>query len=177
MSKVLSVERLYSGRLLSLYRKSILQNDGIAWDREVVSYGGSAAVVVGEYDDKIVLVSQFRPTCECELLELPAGRIKAGETPEQCAVREFEEEVGLIPLNLIKLSEFYPSPGFVDEKMFLFFANEFRKGKTNFDPGEELKTIFLPADKVEEYLFEKIHDAKTLIGVLMWGMIKDATKR
>jgi ADP-ribose pyrophosphatase len=176
MNKVVNREKLFSARLLTIYKKSVQNNDDSIWEREVVTYGGSAAVVLAEYEGKIILVSQFRPTAEKYFLELPAGRIKKGEQPIQCAKREFEEETGLVPLNLEEIISFYPSPGFVDEKMHLFYANKFNKGSVNFDPGEELKTVLLPVNKIDEYINGKIDDGKTLIGLLMWRMLKDEFK-
>jgi ADP-ribose pyrophosphatase len=172
MAKVVKSEKTFSGRLLSVFRKTVQNEDGSLWEREVVSYGGSASVVLAEFEGNIVLVSQFRPTAEKDFLELPAGRIEKGEQPIECAKRELEEETGLVALNLRELAQFYPSPGFVDEKMYLFFADRFVKGNEHFDEGEELKLFTIPIDKIDEYMRGKIDDAKTLIGLLMWRMLK-----
>ncbi len=172
--KVIKIENVFKGKLLQVFRKYVENSDGSTWLRETVSYGGNASVVLGEFRNSIVLVSQFRPTSEKIMLELPAGRIEKGETADECAKREYEEEVGLIPKKLIKLFEFYPSPGFVEEKMYMFYTNEFEEGKTNLDKGEELRISFLPVEEVDGYLFSnRIIDAKTIIGLLAWKVMKN----
>lgn len=172
MTRIVDREKLFSGKLLSVYRKSVQNEDGSIWEREVVGYGGSASVILAEFEGNIILVSQFRPTAEKYFLELPAGRIEKGEQPIECAKRELEEETGLIALNLRELMQFYPSPGFVDERMYLFFADKFTKGNVHFDEGEELKVVAVPIDEIDEYIRGKIDDAKTLVGLLMWRMLK-----
>jgi len=111
--KVLRKETVFKGKLLSIVRKEVENSDGSVWVREVVTYGGSASFIVPVYNEKFIFVKQFRPTLEDFILEFPAGRIEENETPERCAIRELEEETGLIPKNLKFVFEFYPSPGFV----------------------------------------------------------------
>ncbi len=171
--KILKTEKICTGNLLTFYRKIVRHNDGTEWNREMVSYGASAAAVIAEYKGSIVLVSQFRPAVEKTLLEIPAGKIEKDETPEKAAVRELEEEVGIIPINIRKIAEFYSTPGFTDEKMYLFYADQFKKGNTHPDPGEVLNVKLLPVSQVNEYLLtNKIEDAKTYIGLLYWKVIK-----
>ncbi len=165
--EIVKKETLFKGRLLSIIKKTVKNSDGTLWDREVVTYGGNASVVLALVDNKVVFVKQFRPTVEGFILELPAGRIENNETPYDCAKRELEEETGLIPKNLKFLFEFYPSPGFVDEKLYLFLATEFSQGKVNLDVGEEVKTLFIPVDDALSYLDNgTIIDGKTIIGLL-----------
>jgi ADP-ribose pyrophosphatase len=165
--KILRKETVFKGKLLSIVRKEVENSDGSVWIREVVTYGGSASFIVPVYNGKFIFVKQFRPTLEDFILEFPAGRIEENETPERCAIRELEEETGLIPKNLKFVFEFYPSPGFVDEKLYMFYADDFEKGKTNFDPGEELNTVLVNVDEAMKMLDEgKIIDGKTLVGLL-----------
>jgi ADP-ribose pyrophosphatase len=167
--KILKQEKIFSGKILTLYKKIVQNSDKTLWERESVSYGSNAVTILGEYKGNIVFVSQFRPAVNDILLELPAGRIEKGENAFVCAKREMEEETSLIPINLELLVEIYPSPGFMDEKISIFYANEFKEGKTNFDPGEELKSLFIPPKEINSCIFlNKIKDAKTLIGLLLW---------
>ncbi len=171
--EILKKEEICKGNLLTFYRKIVRHDDGTEWKREMVSYGASAAAVVAEYKGSIVLVSQFRPAVEKTLLEIPAGKIEKGETPEMAAVRELEEEVGIIPVRIREIAEFYSTPGFTDEKMYLFYADQFKKGNVHPDPGEVLNVKLLPVSQVDEYLLtKKIEDAKTYVGLLYWRMIK-----
>ncbi len=172
--KIIKKEKIFSGKLISVYRRLVEHDDGTVWERETASYNGSAACIIAVDNDNIILIKQFRPSVEETLIEIPAGRIDKGETPEQAAKRELEEEVGLIPLNLKKLVEFYPTPGFVDEKLYLFYADKFDKGNVHLDPGEVLNLFKLPVSEVDEYIFSnKIKDAKTLIGILLWKVMKN----
>ncbi len=165
--EIVKKERVFKGKLLSIYKRFVKHDDGTVWERETASYDGNAAAIVAVDGNEVVLIKQFRPSVEETLLEIPAGRIDEGETPEQAASRELEEETGLKPLNLRKLVEFYPTPGFVDEKIYLFYADKFEKGSVHLDEGEVLRIFRLPVNEVEEYLFSnKIKDGKTFIGLL-----------
>ncbi len=167
--EIIKKERIFKGKLLSIYKRLVKHDDGTVWERETASYNGNAAAIVAVDGNEVVLIKQFRPSVEETLLEIPAGRIDEGETPEQTASRELEEETGLKPLNLRKLVEFYPTPGFVDEKIYLFYADKFEKGSVHLDEGEVLRIFRLPVNEVEEYLFSnKIKDGKTFIGLLLW---------
>ena len=167
--EIIKKERIFKGKLLSIYKRLVKHDDGTVWERETASYNGNAAAIVAVDGNEVVLIKQFRPSVEETLLEIPAGRIDSGETPEQAASRELEEETGLKPLSLRKLVEFYPTPGFVDEKIYLFYADKFEKGSVHLDEGEVLRIFRLPVNEIEEYLFSnKIKDGKTLIGLLLW---------
>ncbi len=167
--EIIKKELVFKGKLLSIYKRLVRHDDGTVWERETASYGGNAAAIVAVDGNEVVLIKQFRPSVEETLLEIPAGRIDDGETPEQAAARELEEETGLKPLNLRKLVEFYPTPGFVDEKIYLFYADKFEKGSVHLDEGEVLRIFRLPINEVEEYLLSnKIKDGKTFVGLLLW---------
>ncbi len=175
--KVVDKNEIFKGKILTVFRKIVKNKDGSLWERETVGYCGEASVVLAVNNEKVILVSQFRPSCECFLLELPAGRIEKNETPEQCALREFEEEVGLVPKTVRKLLEFYTSPGFVEEKVHLFYADDFLQSNKNLDKGEEVEMFLLPCDLIDEYLFGgKIIDAKTIIGLLALKVMKNGNK-
>ncbi len=175
--EIIKKEKIFSGKLISVYKRIVRHSDGSFWERETASYNGSASCVVAVENDNIIMIKQYRPSVEEKLLEIPAGKIDKGETAEQAAKRELEEEVGLIPLNLKELADFYPTPGFVDEKLHLFFADRFKEGKVHLDPGEVLDVFKLPVSKINEYIFSnKIKDAKTIIGLLFWKVMKDERK-
>ncbi len=167
--EILKKERIFKGKLLSIYRRIVKHEDGTVWERETASYNGNAAAIVAVDGGELVLIKQFRPSVEETLIEIPAGRIDQGETPEHAAVRELEEETGLKAVNIEKVAEFYTSPGFTDEKIYLFYADKFEKGSVHLDEGEVLRIFRLPINEVNDYLFSgKIKDGKTFIGLLLW---------
>lgn len=166
--KVVDREDLFKGILLVMRKKIVQNKDGTLWERETVGYGKDAVAIVGIENGRIYFVRQFRPACEDSLVEIPAGRVEENETPQQCAKREFEEETGLVPLNLRKIIEFYPSPGFVEEKIHLFLCSEFQKGNVNLDKGEEVETLTLTLEEALDFINSgQIVDAKTIIGILL----------
>ncbi|BAL81281.1 NUDIX hydrolase [Caldisericum exile] len=165
--KVLRRKTVFKGKLLSIVEKEVENTDGSTWVREVVTYGGNASVVVPFYEGNFIFVKQFRPTLEDFILEFPAGRIEDKESPIECARRELEEETGFIPKNLTFVYEFYPSPGFVDEKLYLFYADSFEIGLINLDEGEEVNYLLVPKSETFNLLDKgKIIDGKTIVGLL-----------
>jgi ADP-ribose diphosphatase len=119
---VLSSDTLCDAGFLSMSRARVVGPDGAEFDRHVVHHPG-AVVVVPVVDGDVVLVRQWRVATGRELLEVPAGKRDVdGESPEETARRELEEETGHRPGRLVKLAEFYNSPGFCDEYTYLFCA-------------------------------------------------------
>ncbi len=165
--EIVKKERIFKGKLLSVYRRIVKHDNGTLWERETASYNGNAVAIVAIEGNEVVLIKQFRPSVEETLIEIPAGRIDENETPMHAAVRELEEETGLRAVNIKKITEFYTSPGFTDEKIYLFYADKFEKGSVHLDEGEVLRIFRLPVDEIKDYLFSgKIKDGKTYIGLL-----------
>jgi ADP-ribose pyrophosphatase len=101
--------------------------------------------------------------------ELPAGRVDEGETPLQAAKRELVEEAGLHAKKWAKLAEFYPSPGFLAEKMTIYTARELTQGESKPMEDERIETKWYTAVEIDKLIQSgKIIDAKTMIGFLRW---------
>ena len=129
---------------------------------------GSAVIVPVHDDGTVVLVSQYRHPAVRYLLEAPAGTLDDGERPEVGAARELEEELGWSPARLEKLSEFFVSPGFCEEKMWVYLATELVGRKATLDDDEILDVVRLPiADALEMITSGEIQDAKTIIGLML----------
>jgi ADP-ribose pyrophosphatase len=134
----------------------------------VVHHPGSAVIVPVHDDGTVVLVRQYRHPAVRYLLEVPAGTLADGERPEAGAARELEEELGLVAEQLEKLSEFFVSPGFLEEKMWVYLATGLTEGKPQPDEDEVLDVVRLPiGDALEMITSGEIQDAKTIIGLML----------
>ena len=167
LPQTLSSATLYKGKIFDLRVDDIREGD-IEYKREIVVHKGSAVIVPVFDDGTVALVRQYRHAAGKFLLELPAGSLEIGEDALVGAIRELEEEVGVIAGRVEKLTEFYVSPGFVTEKMHLFLATELTETEQKLDGDEiiELERIALPRalDMIDGGLIE---DAKTIIGLTL----------
>ncbi len=167
LPQTLSSATLYKGKIFDLRVDDIREGD-IEYKREIVVHKGSAVIVPIFDDGTVALVRQYRHAAGKFLLELPAGSLEIGEDALVGAIRELEEEVGVIAGRVEKLTEFYVSPGFVTEKMHLFLATELTETEQKLDGDEiiELERIALPRalDMIDGGLIE---DAKTIIGLTL----------
>ena len=122
---------------------------------------------------RILLVKQYRLPARSYLWELPAGKIDAGEKPLQAAKRELKEETGCKAKTWTKLAEFYPSPGFLAEKMTIYLAQDLVEGEATPMEDERIEKKWFTGKEIEEMLRSgKILDAKTNIGFLRWKLLK-----
>ncbi len=157
---------LYEGKILTLKKDEVLLDNGNTAFREVVHHSGGSTVLC-EKDGKILFVRQFRYPYKKEILELPAGKLNVGETPKETAIRELKEEAGVIAKDLELLFECYPSPGYTDEIIYIYKANEFTLDEACLDEDEFLSAIWIEKSKVKEMIKnQEIKDGKTLIALL-----------
>lgn len=139
--------------------------DGFEIKRAIVQHGGSAVMMPVDNRGRILLVRQYRLPARQYLWELPAGRMDEGETPLKAARRELAEETGLRAKTWKKIAEFYPSPGFLAEKMTIFLATELTQGESKPMEDERIETRwFTPRELKDAIRSGKIRDAKTMIG-------------
>lgn len=135
--------------------------------REVVEHPGAVAILALEDRDKVVLVRQYRQPAGSVLLEVPAGKLDPGESPLQCAQRELAEETGLQGADWKQLACFYPSPGFCDEKIYLFLARKLAAAQPlAADEDESVEVVTIPlAEALGMLRGDGIKDAKTMIAL------------
>ncbi len=139
--------------------------DGFEIKRAIVQHDGSAVMMPVDNRGRILLVRQYRLPARQYLWELPAGRMDEGETPLKAARRELAEETGLRAKTWKKIAEFYPSPGFLAEKMTIFLATELTQGESKPMEDERIETRwFTPRELKDAIRSGKIRDAKTMIG-------------
>ncbi len=165
--KTLDSDVKFDGRILKLKVDSVQLPDGSASSREVVCHNGGAGILPLSKDGNVALVKQFRYPYKEVIYEIPAGKIDAGETPYQAVERELFEEVGGKSDNIIDLGIIYPSPGYTNEKIYIFLAQNTIFEQQKLDEGEFLEVEYFDFDKVLEMIEQNIiKDSKTIIAVL-----------
>jgi ADP-ribose pyrophosphatase len=146
-----------------------LDPDGFEIKRAIIQHQGSAVVMPVDDKKRVLLVRQYRLPARRFLWELCAGRIDPGETALQAARRELREETGFRASKFKRLAEFYPSPGFLAEKMTIYLATGLTEGKQAPMEDERIQTRWYTAREIDGLIHAgKILDAKTQIGFLKW---------
>lgn len=171
--KTLSVKTVYSGRILGLELQDVELANGTKAFREIVRHRGAVAVLARLPDGRFALVRQFRKPVEQEMLEVVAGNRGRDEDPEACARRELKEETGFEARQIRRLGFIYPSPGYVDEKIDLFFAEvDAEPGSTHPDEDEHLDVLLLSREDIVRRMWAgEIHDSKTLATWLLYEKV------
>lgn len=159
-----SSEKVFSGSLITVRKEMVRTSRGKMAERDIVEHGDTIAVLPVLDDGRVLFVRQFRKPVGEDLLEVPAGGVDRGETPEEAAHREMEEETGYRVGTLEKLCSFYLSPGYTTEYMHLFRATNLTVGeRTGDDP---IRTEPISPDEARGYLRAgHICDAKTIIAM------------
>ncbi len=165
--KTLSSSYIYRGKIINLRQDEVKLPDGRNSIREIVEHPGAVVILALTNDNKIVMIKQFRKAADEVLWELPAGKIEPGEDLNSCALRELEEETGYYPRRIKKLVTFFSSPGFCNEKLTLFLAEDLEKRNKNEDADEFIKVELITPKEALKFVQENIiKDAKTIIGIL-----------
>ena len=167
METTLSKERIFTGRLLTLEVHQVELEDGSHSVRELVWHPDAVCVVVVTKAGDTVLVKQFRKPLERAILEIPAGKIDKDEDPLAAAIRELEEEVGFLKGDVRHVMDFYSSPGFCNEKLSLYLAENAELGPQRLDDGEFIELVTVPwKEAVAMAMRGELGDAKTVAGIL-----------
>lgn len=168
----LETREVFKGRTVRLdVDKVRLPNDKVM-DFEIIHHPGAAAVVPVTDDGQVLLIRQYRYATGGFLLEIPAGKLDPGEEPEACALRETEEEVGFRPGKLQPLGWIWTTPGFTDEKIWLYLATDLKATRQELGEDEVLSIERIPlSDAVEKAARGEIHDSKSACALLRVGWV------
>ena len=149
MSEVERLDRreVYRGRIVNLDLERVRLPTGAICELEILHHPGAAAVVPVDAEGRVLLVRQYRHATGGWLLEVPAGKLDAGEAPEACALREVEEETGFRAGRLVPMGWIWTTPGFTDERIWLFLARDLAPGRQDLQPDEALSVLSLPLDE------------------------------
>ena len=168
--KTISSQRVFDGHLLKLDVLDVELDNGRHARREIVRHPGAVAIWARAPDGRFVFVRQFRKAIEQELLEVVAGTLEIGETPETCARREIREETGYAVKTMAPLGFIFTAPGFCTERIFLFYAELVAGGAAAPDPDEHLDVVLLDEAAWKAMMSRgAVQDAKTWAA---WGMFK-----
>lgn len=164
--KTINSKLIFDGRVVKLYKDSVELSTGQKTFREVVKHSGGV-VILAFKEDKILLVKQFRYPMKEVMLELPAGKLEQGENPFEAAKRELEEETGYCANKWTDLGYVYTSPGYSDEKLYLYKAEDLEFTHCHPDEGEIIQAFEYKYDDVLKMIDNgQINDAKTLCALL-----------
>lgn len=167
--EILKSEAIYKGRVIDVRRDTIRTRDGLLVQRDVVGHRPAVMIIAVEGDD-LLFVRQYRHAIGGPLLELVAGCTEEGESPEVTADRELQEEAGYKAGRLTPLGAVYSAPGFCDELLYLFLAEDLIPSKLPGDVDEEITVERISLDRaVQMALAGEFNDAKTLAGVLLYA--------
>ena len=164
----LASDTVYSGRLLKIHKDRVLLPNGRETELEMVRHPGASAVVPFVAPDEVLLIRQFRYATGGFILEVPAGTLRPGESPDDCARREVEEEVGQRAGRLERLASIYTTPGFTDEIIHLYAAYDLSQASQNLDHDEVLTVERMPlAAALAAIRRGEIVDSKTICALLL----------
>lgn len=167
--RIVSSREVYNCGLFSVAEEEASDPRGFEIKRSIVRHPGSAVMMAIDEKEQVLLVRQFRLPAGKMLWELPAGKLDEGETPLQAAKRELMEETGYRARIWRKLASFWPSPGYVSEKVTIYLAMDLTAGEAQPMDDERIETRWFAKKKLEEMIRNgKIEDGKTMIGFLTW---------
>lgn len=166
--KTLKTEQIFAGKVISLQVDEVELPNGKVSKREIVKHPGAVAVIPVTADNKIIMVEQYRKALERTIVEIPAGKLEAGEMPEICAARELEEETGYECASMEWLISFYTSPGFADEIIHVYKAIGLlrKENPATTDEDEFVNLMEVTLEEAVQLVKEqKIYDAKTAYAI------------
>jgi ADP-ribose pyrophosphatase len=164
--ETLSSKLVFEGRAFKLRVDTVKTADSRETTREVVEHPDCIAVIAVDDKNYVLLERQYRQSIGKELLEIPAGGIEPGESPEEAVRRELQEEIGFLPKNVKLLSGFYSAPGYSTEYLYLYLATELVPSQLYAEDTAVITVVKTPVDKIPALLkSDEVRDAKTIAGL------------
>ena len=164
----IATREIFQGRIINVRVDTVRLQNGREGTREIVDHDPSICVVPVHADGSVLLVRQFRKPTDAFLLEVPAGGIEPGETPEQATRRELQEEIGHTANNLTPLTAFWLAPGWCSEYMYAFLATDLVPAQLESDEDEFIAIQRLPLSDIPDAIAAgNIQDAKSVAALLL----------
>lgn len=168
-ARILRSKIIYKGPVFGVRRDEVLEPGGIRTTREVVTHPGSVVVLPLLPDGRILLVRQYRHATRQFLWELVAGRIERGENPRQAAARELLEETGYRAKRYRVFLDIFPTPGFLEERMYILLAQGLTSGDARPEEDEKISSRVFNRSQLRQMIRRgKLRDAKTIAGLLYY---------
>jgi len=168
-AKILSSSIVYKGPVFGIRRDEVIEPSGVRTTREVVTHPGSVVVLPVLPDGRILLIQQYRHAIRQYLWELVAGRMDPGETPKVAAARELIEETGYRARRIRIFLDVFPTPGFLEERMFILLAEGLTAGEAEPEEDEKIISRAYTRKQLEEMIRGgKLRDAKSIAGILYY---------
>lgn len=162
-------ETIYDGNILRLFRDEVEFPNQHRSAREVVEHSGGVSVLAENEAGEVLLIKQYRYPVDEVIYEIPAGKLEIGEEAADCARRELREETGYQAENFKKLFEFFPTPGYSTEKIYIYQAENLSFVGRDLEEGEYIEVVPKTKAELAELFKEgRIRDSKTLIAVMYY---------
>ncbi len=173
IEKPLESRILYTGTIIRLRRDTARLPNGHLATREVVEHPGGVGIVAVDENNSVLMVRQFRYPLGEILLEIPAGKLDKGEDHLLAAQRELSEEVGAVAGKLTYMGYVYASPGFCDESIHLYLAEDLSFGSSHPDEDEFLLVERIPLSKLTTMALNgELTDGKSVAAILRAAFLR-----
>ena len=160
---------MYKGSIFGVRRDEVLEPTGVRATREVVTHPGSVVVMPVLPDGRIILIRQYRHAARQFLWELVAGRMDPGENVRQAAARELIEETGYRAKRLRIFLDLFPTPGFLEERMYILIAEDITAGKAEPEEDEKINAKAFTRTALQKMIQTGVlRDAKSIAGLLYY---------
>jgi len=167
--KILSSRVVFEGRAVKLSLSTVEKSKGEIVSREIVEHRDCIAAVVLDDLGNVVMVRQFRVPTGKDILEIPAGVMEDGESPDECVRRELQEEIGYLPQKIVRLGGFYAAPGYCTEYINVFLATGLKESRLVAEDTDEIEIVRVPVAKIAGMIDRgEICDAKSIAGLLKY---------
>jgi ADP-ribose pyrophosphatase len=168
-ARIIRSKIIYTGPVFGIRRDELIEPGGVRTTREMITHSGSVVVLPVLPDGRVLLIRQYRHAARQFLWELVAGRVDEGESPSKAAARELIEETGYRAKRFRIFMDFFPSPGFLEEKMFILLAEGLSEGIAQPEEDEKIESRAYEREELEQMIQKRIiRDGKTIAGLLYY---------
>src|ERR1700720_2027354 len=169
-ARIIRSKIIYTGPVFGIRRDELIEPGGVRTTREMITHSGSVVVLPVLPDGRVLLIRQYRHAARQFLWELVAGRVDEGESPRKAAARELIEETGYRAKRFRIFMDFFPSPGFLEEKMFILLPEGLSEGIAQPEKDERIESRAYDRKELEQMIQKRIiRDGKTIAGLLYYN--------